>query len=264
MDNKEKEKYKKKKKICEKFGAEKFQELVFITEKIKYKVMKKIMPNFLDFYDKETEKIQKKRIKKAKTKEEIIEINKASNYAKLRTHREYNREQNRNYHINKTDATEIYGYLEWNKNVHKNGLMWNTIFGSVWSIAIILAPEIATPYFIVLLAIEAIKALINFECINLQNYNICRYKLVEDRIVQREIRRVKSEIGDYGEAAKIVHEKITGEEKLPSISEIIDSMETKVQSEQLKNIILREMARRNEEKQKVLSKTNKIYVKHYK
>ena len=86
---------------------------------------------------------------------------------------------------------------------------------------------------------------------------MCRYKLIEDKITQRELKRVKSEINDYGEAAKIVHEKIVTETKLPSMTEIIDSMETTNQLEQLKNILLREKTRREEEKQKVLLKNNK-------
>lgn len=257
MEITERELYRKKKKIYDKLGASKFQEVVFAVERLKYKFMRKFMPNFIDHYDKRVEKQQQIRLKKAKTEEEKRQINKIANYAKLRTHREIYREENRNYHINRADATEIYEYLEWNKRVHKRGLINNAIFGTIWTTAIFVVPSVATPYLIALLVIEVIKTIVNFECVNLQNYNICRYKLIEDRIVQREVKRIKSEINNYGDAAKIVHEKIVTETKLPSMTEIIDSMETTNQLEQLKNVLLREKTRREEEKQKVLLKNNK-------
>jgi len=262
MEKNEIELYRKKKKLYDKLGASKFQEVVFAVERLKYKFMKKFMPNFIEHYDKRVEKQQRIKLKKAKTEEERRKINKTANYSKLRTHREINREENRNYHMNKADATEIYGYLEWNKRIHKKGLINNAIFGTIWTTAIFIAPSVATPYLIALLAIEGIKAIVNFECVNLQNYNMCRYKLIEDKITQRELKRVKSEINDYGEAAKIVHEKIVTEAKLPSMTEMIDSMETTDQLEQFKNILLREKARREEEKQKVLSKSNKTAQKN--
>lgn len=249
--------YKSKKELYKKLGAPEFQKLVFSLENTKFKIMKKCMPNFTKRYDKAVEIEQKKRLKKAKTEEEIREINKISNYAKMDTHREYNRGENRNYHINKADVTEIYRYLERNKKIHQNGLIRNAILGTIWISGIILLPEAIKPYLIATLTLESINAIINFECINLQNYNICRYKLAEEKIIQREKKRVKSEINDYGDAAKLVHEKIVTEEKLPSMSEIIDSTETTEQLEQLKKVLLREKQRREEEKQKVLLRTQK-------
>ena len=49
METKEKEKYKKKAALCEKLGAKKFQKVVFQVEKMKYKILKKICPNYINF-----------------------------------------------------------------------------------------------------------------------------------------------------------------------------------------------------------------------
>lgn len=258
MKKEERLKYKKKKDLYAKLGAEEFQKVVFLTEKVKYKIIKKFIPGFLDSYDKRIEKIQKKRLKKAKTEEEKQQINKEANYAKLKTHREIHKEQNRNYHMNRTDATEIYGYLKWNRQVHRKGLVVNGVFSTALIAGIIFAPSVATPYLIALLSIETIKAFVNFECINLQNYNICRYKLLEDRITEKEIKKVKTEIENYAEAAEIVHKEIVTKEKIPTVDEIMSDIETDKQREQLLNILLREKQRRDEEKEKHPVKIKKI------
>ena len=60
MTKEEKEKYNKKIKLYERLGAEKFQNVVFAVEKIKFKIIKKCFPNFLKFYDKQCDKQEKR------------------------------------------------------------------------------------------------------------------------------------------------------------------------------------------------------------
>ena len=65
MEKNEIELYRKKKKLYDKLGASKFQEVVFVVERLKYKFMKKFMPNFIEHYDKRVEKQQRIKLKKA-------------------------------------------------------------------------------------------------------------------------------------------------------------------------------------------------------
>ena len=123
----EKNEYKKKMKLYESFGALKFQKLVFLIEKIKFKVLKKLCPNFIYYFDKYCDWKEKKRVKKAKTEKEIKKIKKQTKKAKMAMRQEWNEEKNRNYHMNPKKPTEIVAYLEWNKNIHKKGLITNAV-----------------------------------------------------------------------------------------------------------------------------------------
>ena len=66
MENSEKLKYKQKMRLCKKLGAEKFQKVVFEIEKMKFKILKTICPNFIKYFDKYYD-FQKKRDNTLKT-----------------------------------------------------------------------------------------------------------------------------------------------------------------------------------------------------
>lgn len=253
MENIERAKYKKRIKVCEMFGAEEFQKVVFAAERIKFKVLKKVSPNFIKHYDKYCDKERNRMIKYAKTEEEIKEINRYTNFNKMLMRREFNSEQNRNYHINSNDLTDIYRYLKMNKKIHVESLIKDIVL-----IPIVAAGSILiTPWLTPLLAYELISAFINIECINIQDYNICRYKLVEDKLKQREERKNNAAIKEYGDIAKVVNEKIETSDKLPSMTEIIDGFESKEQVEKFKRIVLKELKGRNIEEGKVYVRGNK-------
>ena len=76
MEKQEREQIKRRIKLSEKLGAVKFQKVVFQVEKIKFKVIKTLCPNFLKYYDSYCDYSKKKQLEKAKTdrqKKEIIE-----------------------------------------------------------------------------------------------------------------------------------------------------------------------------------------------
>lgn len=247
MENIEREEYKRKINLYKKLGAEDFQKVVFAVERIKFKVLKKVCPNFLKHYEKYCEKSRKKQLRNAHTEEEVRSINRYINFLILETRKEYNSEQNRNYHMNPNDSEDILKYLNWNKSVHKEGLIKDLVLIPI----VATASVVVTPWLTPLLAYEIVSAFINFECINIQNYNICRYKLVEDKIKQREERKVKKNIEEYGDIARVISDKLETSEKLPTMSEIIDSFTTKEQAEKFKKIITKELQGRNSEKEKI-------------
>lgn len=244
MKKEEKEKLKKKLKIYELLGAVKFQKVVFKVEELKFKIIKKIFPNFISYYDKYCDFRKKRMIKRAKTEDEIKDIQRRIKFSKMAMRKEINFERNRNYHIDEKRPTEIIKYLEWNKSIHKGGLIKDGILIPF----IIAGCVLGIPGSIPLLVFEVLSVGINFECINIQNYNLCRIRQIEPALRKREERQIAHEIEEYGDAAKAIHECVEAKEQLPSLSEIIDSMTTPEQLEQFKKLIREEIQRRENAK----------------
>jgi len=202
MDKVDREKLKKKMTFHEKLGALKMQKIVFKVEELRYKIIKTFFPNYITNYDKQCNKCQAKELKRAKTLEEQEEIILKYNMAKMFMRKELNREQNRNYHMDFEKPTDIISELEWNKSVHKSGLKFNLItiavftglgfLGCPWSIPMIIA--------------EIVSAFINFECVNIQNYNLCRYKIMKEPLQKRGQRNFERHVEEYGEIDEKVNQ----------------------------------------------------------
>lgn len=244
MNKQEREELNKKIKLYKLLGAEKFQKVVFGVEKIKFKLLKKIFPNFLDFYDKYMNIKKKIALKKAATEEEKKEIIKRFKFSKMAMRKEFHQEKNRNYHLDSKKPTEIYKYLEWNKSVHRRGLIKNSIFIALFIAGMISGYSLAG----VLLLLELISTAINFECVNIQNYNICRYKRTKEILEKKEKRQIESNIEEFGQAAEVIHKSIEESEDVPSIEEVISNITDKEQLEQLKKLLIRTKEEREKEK----------------
>ena len=158
--------------------------------------------------------------------------------------KELNQEKNRNYHLDSKKPTEIYKYLEWNKSVHRRGLIKNSIFIALFIAGMISGYSLAG----VLLLLELISTAINFECVNIQNYNICRYKRTKEILEKKEKRQIESNIEEFGQAAEVIHKSIEESEDVPSIEEVISNITDKEQLEQLKKLLIRTKEEREKEK----------------
>ena len=225
--------YQKKIKQCEKLGALQFQKVVFKVEDIKFKVLKKLWPNFLVFYDKQCDKKKRKLLKKAKTEEDRKRIIEETRKLKMAMRKEWHREQNRNYHMDMNKPTEMIYYLNWNKNIHKRGLTVNAITIPLLTVA----TAAGLPFAIPLLIEEVASAFINFQCINIQNYNIYRFKEREETFQKMEARRMESNMKKHGEAAKVISKAMEKTEEIPTMKQIIEGIETKEQLEQLRSLV---------------------------
>lgn len=246
----ERKEYNRKIKLYERLGAVKFQKFVFAIERAKFKIIKKAFPKFLIHFDKYCDKKKRKEIKKAKSKEDIKRINKKYKNMKMAMRKEFYQEKNRNYHLNTKNPTETYDFLKWNKSVHERNLKINFALISLLVAGVFIQPVIALP----LLAIELFSAGINFECINIQNYNICRYKKAEKALLKRAERSTEKRIQECGEATEIISTAIEEAEDLPTFDEIIDKIKNKEQLEQMKNLILEAQRDRANEKNRGLIK----------
>lgn len=233
MDILEKKQLKEKMKLYKRLGAEQFQIVVFGVERLKFKVLKTVCPNFIKYFDKFCDFRQKRAIKKANSEEEIENIKTNFKFEKMAMRKEFNQEKNRNYHMDTNKPTEIYKYLEWNKKIHKRGLIKNAITIPVLTVGTV----IQFPGALLLLIAELIGAGINFECVNIQNYNMCRYKLMEERLKSREEKIKQRNIEEYKDASKVIAETIQEKEKLPTIDEIVGNIESKDQLEQLRKMV---------------------------
>lgn len=250
MKKEEKELYNKKIKLYEKLGAEKFQNLVFSVEKIKFKIIKKLFPNIEKWFDKQCDKQQKKLLKKAKTEKEKKEIIRNTKYRKMAFRKELKQEKNINYHMDPNKPTEIYKYLEFNKKIHINGLIKDAILIAVSTIAISFGMAWAIP----ILVASIISAGINFECVNIQNCSICKYKKCEELLKKKEARNKEKNIEKYGEAAAVIDKVIEESDHIPSLSEIIAQAKTPEELRQLKELIVETLQANKQQEEKKIQK----------
>lgn len=228
-------------KICKKLGAVQFKKIVFIVEKIKFKALKKLVPNYLKYFDKHVDKLTKKRLKEAKTEEEKQIIIYKSKIDKMQERREFYQEENRNYHIRKENPTQIIKYLELNKKIHKNGLVGNAIFGLLTIPGLIFGSKLA----LIFLVFEIIEAIINFECINLQNYNIYRLTKVKDKIEKKEKAKIERDSVLYKEISEDIHKVVMEKDEIPTIDDILACADTPEKLEQLKQLLAKTKSQRN-------------------
>ncbi|MDD5888093.1 MAG: hypothetical protein PUC82_01220 [bacterium] len=227
--------YKKLKKRYEKLGAKEFKKVVMEVEKLRWKITKKFFPNYLEKYEKSAEKELNKALKKATTEEERQRIINSYRRQILTARREYNREENRNYHLDAKRPTEIIGYLKYNKSVHQNALIRNAII-SIGTMGFIVG-GVATPVAATILIAQGLSAIKNWQCINLQNYNICRIQIHKKALEQREIKRQQRQQEKYSEVSRVMEKAFeTTKEptKIPTVRELAGAIETKEQLEQMR------------------------------
>ena len=142
--------YKRKKELHEKLGALGFREIVFKLERLKFKVMKKICPNFVVYYEKWCDFNTKRMIGKAKSSEEAELIELVNKISKLKTKKEWNKEENRNYHIDNKYPTQIINYLNWNKAIHQKNLKNDVVAISLLSLGTYYSLPLMLPLLIVI------------------------------------------------------------------------------------------------------------------
>lgn len=227
--------------LTEKLGASKFQKAVFKVEDIKYKVLKTVCPNYLKYSDKLIDWQKRKKLKKLHSDIERKKVIASANYQKKISHKEFHREINRNYHMNSNRPLEIIRYLEWNKNVHKRGLKSDVII--ICCLLIISCLGIGQAAIII--PFELFSAFINFQCVNIQNHNIYRFKEKEDKLRKIQEAQIERNSTKYAEANKLIADKHRELEDVPTIDDIISNVETIEQLQQLRKLIEKQKSTNN-------------------
>ena len=200
-----------------------------------------------------------KKIKKCQTDQEKKALLENSRYQKLLFRKEMNHRKNRNYHYHPGYSQELIPYLEWNKRIHQKELKKNIgIIALCLPIILFSTPSgILFPLCIGLSIVETISAVINFECINLQDYNLTRIKQneklkrIEEKIVNRDLHQ-------YSPATKVIASSLEKSTDIPSVQSLKQEITTKEELENLKQLLL---YLKQNQLQENLSPKHKVYRK---
>lgn len=215
-------------------GAEKFQKIVFEVEKLKYEIIEKFFPNIKETQERVSNKRFQKRLKNESVENQQYLLAEYQNQ-KLAFRKELVYKQNRNYHYNANCPTKFIHYLEWNKKVHINGMKKDII----WLLGILISTILLgnpMPLVSILLAfINTVHLLIDFECVNLQNYNLYRF---QDKKLYAKLEKLeeKNQLDNFeklGESVVSVSKAITKQVELPNVAQVVDEIETIEQTRKL-------------------------------
>lgn len=223
-------------------GAEVFQKIVFKVEKIKYIILEHIFPNSYDFLERVSDKSYNRmqrgnHYEDPQTKREYV-------LQKLKYRKELVTSQNRNYHYNPESPTECIGYLKKNRKIHQKGVISNIVLLVVIFVLSNVLTSIPSIYIISGYLFEIFSLFINFECINLQNYNLER--LENERTLEllkkKEQKNIESDLKNYRECSKVVSSRIMQSTKVPTVKEVTDEIKTSEQAEQLRIMAARRLS----------------------
>lgn len=231
--------YEKKIELCEKLGALQFQKIVFGLEKIKFKVIKKLFPNYINMLDKMYDKKRDKKLEKLNGEENRLKVINYYRTQKFLARKEFYEEKNRNYHIDKINPVEFINYLNWNKSVHVNGMKKNIIIILISSVLISLFPMIS-----IVSICELISLFINFECVNLQNYNINRFYQKEEKLKKIHEYQNSKIIKKYDQCIEIISDELGKTQEIPTVENITSRITTREQLEQMKELINSQLQQR--------------------
>lgn len=238
-------------KIYELLGAKFFQKVVFKVEEIKYIILNKIFPNSHIFLESIMDKVYISKQKNlhyedpAARREHIKE--------KLKYRKELATSQNRNYHYNKDCPSECIEYLKSNRSIHIRGLRNNLITILLIFLISCVLITISPMLIITLYSLEVLSIIINFECINLQNYNLER--LENERTLKvlkkRENERIEADIKKYRGCSKVVAARLMSDISIPTTEEISSEIKNVNDAQELRVMASRRLNRLkkiNEEK----------------
>lgn len=237
-NEKSKDDYTKKIKRCKRLGAERFQKIVFTVERIKFKIIKKYFPNYLKNYESYCDKRCKKDLKRASNEKEREAIITHYREQKLLNRKEINTKKNRNYHLDNIRPSDTIRYLKWNKKIHQKALTRDIVLFPIFTGLALAGLEVFVP----LVIGNLLSSYINFQCVNLQDYNIYRFKKHEAALNRIEKRKVAEREESFSKAAEVINQAVKGTSKetpeIPSIDEVIGKVENKEQLTQFRNMII--------------------------
>lgn len=185
-----------------------------------------------------------------------------SNVLELR--KEKHRRENMNYHLDVNNPNKTLFWLNKNKEIHKRSLKKKLIIIPIL-IALLIGgnllgfgslPTIINTLLILMVSLEAVSTIIDTNCILLQNYNIKRVNRYIEGPYKRHKQKLEKKAIEYNEMTNVVSGVVKESEKIPTIDEVLNNIETSKQAKQLLELVQQEMNYRSskiEPKQKVKS-----------
>ena len=128
-------------------------------------------------------------------------------------------------------------YLNINKMIHQTGILSNIFWISITSISLSLFDGILIPICNFILSYQVISIFINFECINLQNYNILRLEKRMEKLEQIRKKKQEKRVKKYSEVSKSLGPLLSKSKTLPNKIEIINNLNTSLQLEEMRALI---------------------------
>lgn len=222
--------------LYEKLGALKFKKVVLKVEELKFKLTKPFYKKIINLNDKLLDKKLNKMLKKENNDENRKMLIRYFNREKLRARIEYNNNENRNYHFNTLNPNETLNYLNINKKIHINGIKSNLLYIAISTVGIIFIKSITIPL-IISISLNCISIFINFECINLQNYNITRIEQKLEKLTKIRKHKLSQKIKLYKNISKSLAPLLERDKKVPSKEDIVECIQTKEETLELELLI---------------------------
>ena len=89
----------------------------------------------------------------------------------------------------------------------------------------------------IILSYNTISTLINFECVNLQNYNLKRFEESREKLIKIKAKKQERDLKKYGEISKVVFKALNDSIEIPKPKDIIDNITTKEQLIELRKLL---------------------------
>ena len=221
-------------KLAKKLGAKKFQKLVYKVEEIKYSLLKNQLSFLVPIVEKSMKARKNRLINNTNdpVKQEQIENKYKTELILFR--KELNQEMNRNYHFGVDYSKNFKDYLLWNKDVHLKGIIRNLVILALSTGALILSGGFLFNVALFFAIINSIGLVVNFECVNLQNYHLARYERVETKLEEMKKQSLLQKTNKYGNAINAINKQIEKSDSLPKLD--VNQMETQELME-LRNLL---------------------------
>ena len=214
-----------------------FQKLLMLVEETEFKVIKKVMPNHLEKLEQKIDIITRGQLTEIEEEKEKEEIIKNAKLLKLKLRNSFNSNQLINYHMGLSSPTEFISYLEWNKQVHLDALK-NDIF-NLAILATLKTIQKENKVIDIITIFQLLFTAINYLCIELQKYNIERFKQAEPLLIKREERLQNEFISNYPTITKSIN-KILGDTNtldIPTLNDL-ESMVSEDKKDQFRKEII--------------------------
>ena len=231
--------------INEILGAKEFKKLVLKVEDIKFCLFDKIFPNYESNYEKRLKKLLDRKLLLANSEEEKLKLISDYQCKILLARKENVNKKNRNYHIRIDKPNEFITYLNKNKKIHVNGLIRNGIYYLIGIPLIIFGNGVLDIIGYSIISINTVATVINFECVNLQNYNIKRLTASKDKFERLYKKRLERELEKYSSISKVVINEFKNSKEVPQKDSIINGIKTEEEVKQMRELLLTELNKKN-------------------
>ena len=164
--------------------------------------------------------------------------------------KEINNEQNRNYHIDSNNIGEIKKYLEMNKTIHTNSFNKRMKKIIITLLLTIIFSNMFPLLTFIILTYELIGVIVDFECVNLQNYNLCRLSNKKTEIVLKKIeeKNNKQYEKNMKNGINVIERTFDNTSSIPTIDDIINNIKSKEELIELLNYSKNELNKRIKKK----------------